>query len=126
MQILKSYCEPIWLHTFILSSGFIIWNTSNIESKAQFASTLGRIQDDQLKAGVKIDKNNPSPSILAKDAMMDKKLDQVTRDDLRTPMNQQVPDREQTPQDQVAEELDVEEDYDYNEDVAYLQKFGRA
>ena len=101
-------------------------DTSNVESKAKFASTLGRIQDDAIKAGVKLDNKNSNPSILQQDAMMNKKLDQVTHDDLRTPMNQQVPDRQQTPQDQVAEELDIEEEYDYNEDVAYLQKFGRA
>ena len=50
----------------------------------------------------------------------------MTRDDLRTPMNQQVPDNQQKPVDQVAEELESVEEYDYNMDVAYLQKFGRA
>ena len=103
-------------------------DTSSIESKAQFASTLGRIQDDQLKAGVKIDKNNPNPSILARDARIEREMDQVTHDDLRTPMNQQVPDNQQTPQDQLQGQdvLESVEEYDYNEDVAYLQKFGRA
>ena len=99
-------------------------DTSNVESKAQLASTLARVQDDGNKRAVKIEKEKQS--IFARDAEMEKSMDQVTRDDLRTPMNQQVPDSEQTPADQVAEELDFEEEYDYNLDVDYLQKFGRA
>ena len=99
-------------------------DTTSVESKASFAATLGRVQDDGNKRAVKIEKEKQS--IFAKDAEAEKALDQVTRDDLRTPMNQQVPDREQTPADQVAEELDYEEEYDYNLDVDYLQKFGRA
>ena len=99
-------------------------DTADVQSKAALASTLGRIQDDGVKRGVTISKN--SESLLAKDAQIEKQQNQVTRDDLRTPMNQKVPDNEQTPQDQVAEQLDNQEEYDYNEDVAYLQKFGRA
>ncbi len=99
-------------------------DTADVQSKAALASTLGRLQDDGVKRGVTISKN--SESLLAKDAKIEKQQDQVTRDDLRTPMNQEVPDNEQTPQDQVAEQLDNQEEYDYNEDVAYLQKFGRA
>ena len=99
-------------------------DTTSVESKAKFASTLGRVQDDGNKRAVKVEPEKQS--IFAKDTEVEKQLDQVTRDDLRTPMNQQVPDREQTPGDQVAEELDYVEEYDYNEDVAYLQKFGRA
>ena len=57
---------------------------------------------------------------------MENELDQVTHDDLRTPMRAQVPDRQQTPADQFAESLDEQEEYDYNEDVAYLQQYGRA
>ena len=99
-------------------------NTGDIESKSALASTLGRVQDDGNKRAVTIEKDKRS--ILAMDSEIEKARDQVTRDDLRTPMNQQVPDYQQTPADQVAEELETEEEYDYNLDVAYLQKFGRA
>ena len=105
-------------------------DTGNVESKAKLASTLSRLEDDGTRTDIKVDKNNP-PSLFAKDKAIEKKLDQVTRDDLRTPMNKQVPDRQQTPQDQMGgdvmpESLEYQEEYDYNEDVAYLQKFGRA
>ena len=96
----------------------------DIDSKSKLAATLGRLQDDGINTGIKIEKGKGS--ILAKDAAIEKRLDQVTHDDLRTPMNQEVPDRQQTPQDQVAEELDYQEEMDYNDDVAYLQKYGRA
>mgnify|MGYP003677101328 CR=1 FL=1 len=97
---------------------------ADVDSKAKLASTFGRLQDDGINTGIKIEKGKGS--ILAKDAAIEKRLDQVTHDDLRTPMNQEVPDRQQTPQDQVAEELDYQEEMDYNDDVAYLQKYGRA
>ena len=61
-------------------------------------------------------------SILAKDAELEAKMDAVTFDDLRTPMNQQVPDDEQPEPGGVKEESE----FDYNDDVTYLQKFGRA
>jgi len=93
-------------------------------SKAQLAATLGRLQDNGTTGGVKIEPEKES--ILAKDARIEKEMDQVTDNDLKTQMNQQVPDEEQTPQDQVAEALDFGSEYDYNEDVAYLQQFGRA
>mgnify|MGYP003675806940 CR=1 FL=1 len=96
----------------------------NIESKAGFAATLGRLSDDGNANAVPLDKMKRS--ILSRDAEIEASQDQVTKDDLRTPMNQQVPDYQQTPQDQVAEELDNQDEYDYNEDVAYLQQFGRA
>ena len=99
-------------------------NPGDPQSKAKLASTLGRIADDGINSGVRVEKG--SQSIYARDARYEKEIDQVTQDDLRTPMNQQVPDRDQTPQDQVAEEVDSSEDYDYNEDVTYLQKYGRA
>ena len=99
-------------------------DTSDVQSKAALAATLGRIQDDGLNKGVNIEKGKGS--ILAKDAEIEKQQNQVTRNDLRTPMNQEVPDNEQTPAEQVAEQLENVEEYDYNEDVAYLQKFGRA
>ena len=99
-------------------------NTGDIESKAALAATLGRVSDDGSTSSVKVEKEKGS--ILALDAELEKVQDQVTRDDLRTPMNQQVPDNQQTPANQVAEELENDEEYDYNMDVAYLQTFGRA
>ena len=100
-------------------------DTADTQKKGALAGTLGRIQDNDLRRGVKIedDKN----SILARDARLEKQQDAVTFDDLRTPMNQQVPDDEQQPsQGGVKEELNLSEEYDYNLDVAYLQQFGRA
>jgi hypothetical protein len=76
----------------------------DIDSKSKLAATLGRLQDDGINTGIKIEKDKGS--ILSRDAEYEKNQDQVTPDDLRTPMNQQVPDDQQTPQDQVAEELD--------------------
>lgn len=99
-------------------------DTGNIESKAALASSLGRIADDGSRSDIKADQGK-EPSIYAKDKRYEKAMDQVTRDDLRTPMNQQVPDRQQQPVDQV-ESLEIAEECDYNEDVRYLQKFGRA
>ena len=110
---------------------------SNVDSKAKLSATLGRFQGDSSKKGVVPDKDG-APSLFAKDAAAEKRLDQVTRDDLRTPMRGQVPDRQQIPADQVApdmtgeqmpqqmEEVSMDEDYDYNLDVAYLQTYGRA
>ena len=95
-------------------------DTSDVQSKGKLAATLGRIQDDGLVSGVKLEPDKGS--ILSRDAKVEAELDQVTDDDLKTPMNQQVPDRNQPPQDQVAEETEM----DYNEDVAFLQKYGRA
>jgi len=97
-------------------------NPGDIDSKAKLASTLGRIQDDGNRNAVKLEKDKGS--ILARDAEYEKRTDAVTHDDLRTPMNQQVPDDQQTPADQVAEEL--EECYNYMDDVKYLQTYGRA
>ena len=99
-------------------------NTGDIESKGALAATLGRVQDDGNKRAITIEKEKKS--ILALDAELEKVQDQVTRDDLRTPMNQQIPDNQQKPVNQVAEELENDEEYDYNLDVAYLQTFGRA
>ena len=95
-------------------------DTSNTASKGALAGTLGRLQDENLRRGVKIEYDKGS--ILAKDAELEAKMDAVTFDDLRTPMNQQVPDDEQPMPGGVKEESD----FDYNDDVAYLQKFGRA
>jgi hypothetical protein len=57
------------------------------------------------------------------------KMDQVTPDDMRTPMDKEVPNDVQQPDGAtsgVAEEVDNTEQFDYNFDVAYLQKYGRA
>lgn len=94
----------------------------DIDSKAKLASTLGRLQDDGINTGIKIEKDKGS--ILARDAEIEKNQDAVTPDDLRTPMNQQVPDDQQTPQDQVTEEEEM--CYNYMDDVQFLQKYGRA
>ena len=99
-------------------------DTSDTQSRGKLAATFGRIQDDGMTTGVKIEKDKKS--ILARDAEVEKKLDQVTPNDLKTPMNQQVPDRDQTMADQVSEQLEIFDEIDYNDDVAYLQKFGRA
>ena len=97
-------------------------NPGDIDSKAKFASTLGRIQDDGNRNAVKMEP--AKQSILYRDAAYEKRQDAVTHDDLRTPMNQQVPDDQQTPADQVAE--DIQECYNYMDDVKYLQTYGRA
>ena len=119
-ELIDSGMEPAEAHQAI--HGEI--KTNDIESKGKLAATLGRLQDDGINNGIKIEKD--TGSLLARDAIVNKQLDQVTDDDLRTPMNQQVPDDEQTPQDQVAEQLDLLEEVNYNDDVAYLQKYGRA
>ncbi len=101
-------------------------DTGDTESKAKLCCHLWvRYQDDGITRAVTIEKDKGTLSCTEMPRLR-KAMDQVTRDDLRTPMNQQVPDRDQTPDDQVAEELDKEDDYDYNLDVAYLQKYGRA
>ena len=98
-----------------------------IESKKKLAGTLGRIQQQGSTNGIKYDKDGEFVSIMAADAEIEQDLDQVTRNDLRTPYEKQVPDYQQQPGQQVAEELDIEEEIDYHEfDVAYLQQFGRA
>lgn len=98
-------------------------DTADVNSKAKFAATMGRVQDGKDKKGITIEKDAEFKSLLAKDSATEKRLDQVTPDDLRTPMNQQIPDMNQ--QDE-PEAVDRMEDYDYNLDVAYLQKYGRA
>ena len=99
----------------------------DINSKGKMAATLGRVQKDGTEHGIQYERGGDFRSVLTTDADIEVKLDQTTRDDLRTPQNQQVPDRMQTPGEQVAEELDKTEEIDYTEfDVAYLQQFGRA
>ena len=96
----------------------------SFQGEAELAGTLGRYQEDNATRAVTIEADKGS--ILAKDAELEKDLDQVTRNDLRTPMRQQIPDKLQTPTQEVAEELENNDENDYNEDVAYLQQFGRA
>ena len=99
----------------------------NIESKGKMAATMGRVQKDGTEHGIQYERGGEFKSVLTTDADIEVKLDQVSRDDLRTKQSQQVPDNLQTPAMQVAEELDTEEEIDYTEfDVAYLQQFGRA
>ena len=98
-------------------------DTADVDSKAKLAATLSRVQDGKDKKGITIEKDAEFKSLLAKDAAVEKNLDQVTPDDLKTPMSQQIPDVEQ--QDE-PEAFDKMEEYDYNLDVDYLQKFGRA
>lgn len=90
---------------------------SDAQSKANFASTLSRIQQDADKKGVKTDDRPGFKSLLAKDKELEK-TQQVTPDDLKTPYGQEVPDEQQ--------EVDTQEEIDYNLDVAYLQQYGRA
>ena len=98
-----------------------------IESKAKLAGTLGRIQQDNTTDGLKMDTDGDFVSIMAADSQIEADLDQVTRNDLRTPEPKQVPDYQQEPGQQVKEELETQDDIDYHEfDVAYLQQFGRA
>jgi len=75
----------------------------NIQSKADLAATLGRAQEDGTRRGLKLDMDSPFKSLLARDAQVEKQIDQVTRNDLRTPMPQQVPDSQQMPSQEVAE-----------------------
>ena len=98
-------------------------DTADVDSKAKLAATLSRVQDGKDKKGITIEKDAEFQSLLAKDAAVEKNLGQVTPDDLKTPMNQEIPDMNQ--QDN-PESIDRMEEYDYNEDVSYLQKYGRA
>ena len=99
-------------------------DTSDVDAKGKFASTLGRVQDDNGKKGIKIDKDAEFKSLLAKDDELEKQVQQTTPADMATPIDKQVPDKLQQPDDRVA--LTQQEEVDYNDDVAYLQKYGRA
>ena len=96
-------------------------DTADVDSKAKLAATLGRVQDGKDSKGITLDKDTEFKSLMARDA--EKDMDQVTADDLKTPMNQEVPDAQQKEE---PEAVDKMEEYDYNLDVAYLQKYGRA
>ena len=96
---------------------------ADTNSKKELAATLGRVQDDGNKKGIKLEKDKEFKSLLAIDDEITNNMDTVTSTDLRTPQGQELPDAVQDPQ---ATPLAQEEEYDYNLDVAYLQKFGRA
>jgi len=95
-------------------------DTSDQESKADLAKTLGSTQQDGNRKSVYVDKKTDHKSLLAKDEEMEAKLTKTTDADMKTPQDKEVPDALQPP------EVDTKEEYDYNEDVAYLQQFGRA
>jgi len=100
---------------------------ADVGAKSHLAGTLGRVQDESSKRGVKIEAGKGS--ILSQEAELEKEMEPVTHNDMSTPMRGQVPDKYQTPGEASApmgEQLEIEEDYDYNDDVAYLQKYGRA
>ena len=87
---------------------------SNQESKAQLAATLHRIQTDSEKRGVKVDKTADFPSLFAREKEAESDSD-VTPEDMKTPMAQEVPDG-----------LEQQQEEWYNFDVSYLQRYGRA
>ena len=84
------------------------------ESKSKLAATLHRIQTDDEKRGVNVDKDATHKSLFAKEKEAEEN-NEVTGQDLKTPMPGQVPDALETQQ----------EDW-YNFDVSYLQTYGRA
>ena len=84
-------------------------NLANIQSKAEFAQTLGRIADESSSGNVKPEEG--SGSIYAQE--VEKQSQEAPSDeDMKTPVDQEV---------------DTQEEFDYHEfDVSYLQKYGRA
>ncbi len=103
-------------------------DTGDTQSKASLAATLGRVQKDNNRRNIKIEKDAEHLSILAQDEKS-QKIDQVTPDDMRTPTEKELPNALQQPDGAtsgVTEEVDNTEEFDYNFDVAYLQKYGRA
>ena len=87
---------------------------ANPESKAQLASTLHRIQTDDEKRGVNVDKDATFKSLFAREKEAEEQ-EAVTPQDLKTPMAGEVPD-----------ELEPQQEDWYNFDVSYLQTYGRA
>ena len=87
---------------------------ADAESKAKLASTLYRIQTSDEKRGIDPEKDAEFKSLFARDKEMEG-TQEVSPNDLKTPMPQEVPDQLETQQ----------EDW-YNFDVAYLQQYGRA
>ena len=99
-------------------------DTSDVDAKGKLASTLGRVQDDNGRKGIKIEKDAEFKSLLARDDELEKQVQQTTPADMATPIDKQVPGVLQQPDDRVA--LTQQEEVDYNDDVDYLQKYGRA
>lgn len=99
-------------------------DTSDTDAKGKFAATLGRTQEDGGRKNIYIDKDADHPSILAIDDELEKKVQQTSVKDLRTPVSKQVPDAVQGDEANVT--LTQQEEVDYNDDVAYLQQYGRA
>ena len=95
---------------------------SDTEAKRNLATTMGRAQDDGNKKAVRIDMDATFPSIMAQDNKLEIAVNQTSVNDLRTPIDRQVPDAVQDPE----AGLQQQEEMDYNWDVAYLQKYGRA
>ena len=95
---------------------------SDTEAKRNLATTMGRAQDDGNKKAVRIDMDATFPSIMAQDNKLEIAVNQTSVNDLRTPIDRQVPDAVQDPE----AGLQQQEEIDYNWDVAYLQKYGRA
>ena len=101
------------------------------DAKRNLAQTLGRVQDDGNKSAVRVDMDAQYPSIMAQDAKVELAMNQTTTNDLRTPMNRQVPDMVQSPEDgydpqkpqDQQEAVEIQEESDYNWDVAYY--FGK-
>ena len=104
-------------------------DTGDAASKAQLAATLGRVQNDGGKKGIKIEKDKDFKSLLARDDELEQK-DAVTPDDMRTPTTERSSQHAlQSPngmENTVGEQVEILDVWDYNDDVAYLQKFGRA
>lgn len=98
-------------------------DTSDVDGKGKFAGTLGRVQDDNGRKAVKIEKDAEFMSLLAKDDALEKQVQQTTPADLATPIDKQVPDKLQQADDRTA--LTQQEEIDYNDDVAYIMKYGR-
>jgi hypothetical protein len=97
------------------------------DSKAEMAATLGRVQNDGMRNAVRIDKDSETPSLLAKDEILQQQQ-QVSPLDFKTGKGREVPNSIQ-PQDQsveVGEQVEIVDVWNYNDDVAYLQKYGRA
>ena len=87
---------------------------ANPESKAQLAATLHRIQTDAEKRGIDVDKNSTFKSLFAREKEAESESD-ITPEDMKTPMAQEVPDG-----------LEQQQEEWYNFDVTYLQTYGRA
>ena len=84
------------------------------DSKAKLAATLHRIQTDDEKRGIQVDKDAEFKSLLAR-SKEKQEITDVSPEDLKTRSDQEVPDA-----------LEQQQEDWYNFDVSYLQKYGRA